>query len=573
MRSGSWRTRKQIQSSPTTCVLTLCLALSGCSENSPDKAAVAAPPWFEEQAERRGLAFQHQSGHSVRYQLPEIVGGGAALADLDGDGDLDAYLVQSGKLFAADGPGNQLFFNVGDGHFEEAAGGGGAGDKGYGMGVTAGDYDNDGDIDLYVTNVGPNVLLRNVGNGAFEDVSSIAGVDDPGWGTAAVFLDLDIDGDLDLFVVNYVDWSLETEQDCLGETTGLIEYCAPNNYAAPAADLLYRNNGDGTFTDVSEKAGMSAAFGNGLGVIGADFDGDGLTDIFVANDALMNQLWLNRGDLRFDDEAAIWGCAVDGYGLAKAGMGVAAADQDNDGDTDLLVVNLAGQTDSFFRNAGSYFVDATVAVGLTTRTKRYTRFGVAMADFDNDARLDLYEANGAISRSPEATSDDDYAEPNVLLQGLVGERFRQIEPLGGTARPLVHTSRGLAIGDIDNDGGLDLLIVNRDGPANLLMNQISGRGQWIRFEVLTRDGHDAHGATVSADVGALRVQRDVQTAGSYLASNDPRVHFGLGSESSVRNVVVRWPGETLEKFGDFESGATVTLQQGSSSVAVNTEKD
>jgi hypothetical protein len=533
----------------------------GCSEQSPNKAAVAATPWFEDQAQQRGLDFEHQSGHSVRYQLPEIVGGGAALADLDGDGDLDAYLVQSGELFAADAPGNQLFFNVGDGHFEEAADGGGAGDNGYGMGVTAGDYDNDGDIDLYVTNVGPNVLLRNDGNGAFEDVSSIAGVDDPGWATAAVFLDLDVDGDLDLFVVNYVDWSLETEQDCLGETTGLVEYCAPNNYAAPAADLLYRNNGDGTFTDVSEKAGLSAAFGNGLGVVGADFNGDGLTDVFVANDALMNQLWLNRGDLRFEDEAAIWGCAVDGYGLAKAGMGVAAADYDNDGDTDLLVVNLAGQTDSFFRNAGSYFVDATVAVGLTTRTKRYTRFGVAMADFDNDARLDLYEANGAISRSPEATSDDDYAEPNVLLQGLADEGFRQVELSGGTTRPLVHTSRGVAIGDIDNDGGLDLLVVNRDGPAYLLMNQVGRRGAWVRFEVLNRDGHDAHGATVSADVGALRVQRDVQTAGSYLASNDPRVHFGMGTESWVRNVVVRWPGGALEKFGDFEAGQTVTLRQ------------
>lgn len=548
-----------------TTILGFSLFVSGCAEKeaSTNDITQATAPWFEEQAQLRGLNFQHQTGHSLRYQFPEIVGGGVALADLDGDGDLDAYLVQSGKLFADNAPGNQLFRNIGDGYFEEVAGGGGAGDNGYGMGVTAGDYDNDGDIDLYVTNFGPNVLLRNNGHGEFEDVSVFAGVNDPGWGTAAVFLDLDVDGDLDLFVVNYVDWSLETEQDCLGETTGLVDYCAPINYAAPAADLLYRNNGDGTFTDISKEAGLSVAFGNGLGVVGADFNGDGLTDIFVANDAMMNQLWLNRGNLRFEDEALIWGCAVDGQGIAKAGMGVAAVDQDNDGDTDLLVVNLAGQTDSFFRNAGSYFVDETVSVGLTTKTKRYTRFGVIMADFNNDVRLDIFEANGAVSHSPEATSDDDFAEPNLLLQGLTGERFKLVEQMGGTKSPLIYTSRGVAVGDIDNDGGLDLLVVNRDGPANLLMNQIGSRGNWIRFEVLTQDGHDAHGATVSAHVGSLRVQRDVQTAGSYLASHDPRVHFGLGSESWVRNVIVRWPGGASEKFGDFKAGRTVRLQQSS----------
>ncbi|MCZ6642928.1 MAG: CRTAC1 family protein [Gammaproteobacteria bacterium] len=556
-----------------TTILGVYLSVSGCTENkvSPGETTQPTAPWFEEQAKLRGLDFQHQSGHTERYLFPEIVGGGAALADLDGDGDLDAYLVQSGRLFTDDAPGNQLFLNDGDGYFEEAAGGDAA-DNGYGMGVTAGDYDNDGDIDLYVTNFGPNVLLRNNGKGEFEDVSVVAGVDHSGWGTAAVFLDLDVDGDLDLFVVNYVNWSLETEQDCLGEKTGLVDYCAPMNYGAPAGDLLYRNNGDGTFTDISEEAGLSTAFGNGLGVIGADFNGDGLTDIFVANDAMMNQLWLNRGDLRFENEALIWGCAVDGHGIAKAGMGVAAVDHDNDGDTDLLVVNLAGQTDSFFRNEGSYFVDATVSVGLTTVTKRYTRFGVLLADFDNDTQLDLFEANGAVTHSPEVASEDDYAEPNLLLQGLTTKSFKQVEPLSSTSTSLTYTSRGMAMGDIDNDGGLDLLIVNRDGPANLLMNQIGSRSQWIRFEILNANGHDAHGATVSANVGSLRVHRDVQTAGSYLASNDPRVHFGLGSESQVRNVVVRWPGGVVEEFGDFKAGQTVQLRQ-NARLASKKEKD
>lgn len=548
-------------------ILGIFLSEIGCSDqelSTNQETQAPSLPWFEDQAQRRGLNFQYHSGHSDRYLFPEMLGGGVALADFDNDGDLDVYLVQGGRLFSDDPPGNQLFFNRGDGYFVKAADAGGAGDTGYGMGVTAGDYDNDGDVDLYVTNLGPNVLLRNNGHGEFEDVSVIAGVDDAGFGTAAVFLDLDVDGDLDLFVVNYVNWSLAIEQDCFSTGTAwtVADYCSPAAYRAPARDRLYRNNGDGTFTDISDAAGLGIAFGNGLGVVGFDANNDGLTDIFVANDMMVNQLWLNRGDLQFEDVAMLWGCAVDEHGVVKAGMGVAAADQDNDGDTDLLVVNLASQPDSFFRNQGSYFEDATVSVGLATSTKRYTRFGVVLADFDNDVRLDLYEANGAIEFSRDAITDDIYAEPNMLLRGLPGARFEEAQPQGGTERLLVYTSRGVAVGDINNDGGLDLLVVNRDAPINLLINTVSNRGKWIRFRVITRQGRDAHAATVSADIGSVRVYRDVQTAGSYLASNDPRVHFGLGDELWARNVAVRWPGGVLEIFGDFRAAGTVVLRQG-----------
>jgi len=548
-------------------VLGVLLGTIGCADKEAltDEKPQAAPhPWFEDEAESRGLNFQYQSGHSDRYLLPEIMGGGAALADLDNDGDLDAYLVQGGKVIAENRPHNQLFFNRGDGHFTEVADAGGAGDTGYGMGVAAGDYDNDGDVDLYVTNLGANVLLRNRGNGTFEDVSAAAGVDDAGWGTAAAFLDLDVDGDLDLFVVNYVNWSLSIEQDCFSTATGwnLADYCWPTAYGAPTRDRLLRNNGDGTFTDISDAAGLGLAFGNGLGVVGLDANSDGLTDVFVANDMMMNQLWLNRGDLRFEDDALLMGCAVDEHGVVKSGMGVAAADHDNDGDTDLLVMNLATQTDSFFRNDGTHFVDATVSVGLATATKRYTRFGLALADFDNDVHLDLYEANGAIGFSRESITDDVYAQPDVLLRGVAGPRFEEVKPQGGTQPALIYTSRGVAMGDVDNDGGLDLLVVNRDGPANLLMNSIPERGNWVRFRVLTSDGRDAHAATVSTDVGSVRVHRDVQAAGSYLASNDPRVHFGLGDESSARNVTVRWPGGVVESYGDFKAAGTVVLRRG-----------
>ena len=494
--------------------------------------------------------------------MPEIMGGGAALLDVDGDGDLDAYLVQSGQspvtASSSAAVSNQLFLNRGDGTFV-AAQESGAEDPGYGMGVTAGDYDNDGDTDLYVTNVGANVLLRNDGNGRFEDVTEFAGVGDPGWGTAALFADLDNDDDLDLFVVNYVNWSLGIERDCYDYGTGARNYCDPDNYDAPTHDRLYRNDGDGTFIDVSIEAGLGGVRGNGLGAISADFDQDGRLDVFVANDKTMDRLWLNQGELRFRDEALLWGCAMDDHGVAKAGMGVAAADTDNDGDSELLVVNIEGETDSFFRNEGAYFTDATATVGLATTSRGYTRFGVALADFDNDGRLDLYEANGRVAYSPEAQASDVFAEPNLLFRGRDGGRFDLVTSASGA--PL-HTSRALAVGDVDGDGGLDLLVANRDAPPYLLMNRVAGDNGWLGFRVLSRTGRNAYGATVSAMIGATRVHRDVQVGGSYLASHSPIVHFGLGGESVVRAVTVRWPGGAIESFGDFSVGGLVELRRG-----------
>ena len=514
--------------------------------------------WFEDEATARGLDFRHVSGAEGRYWTPEIMGGGAALADIDGDGDLDLYLVQGGTLTgAAPTPGNDLYVNAGDGQFTRIDPGA-AGDRGYGMGVTAGDYDNDGDVDLYVTNWGRNVLLRNDGSGRFEDATIEAGVGDPNWGTAAAFLDLDRDDDLDLFVVNYLNWSPGSAQDCVRT------YCGPTADDA-TADRLYRNNGDGTFTDVSEGAGLNGAFGNGLGIAGADFNEDGLTDVFVANDGMPNQLWLNEtgadGVLRFRDEALLWGCAVDDHGFAKAGMGVSAGDIDDDGRIDILVVNLERQTDSFYRNARTHFVDATSRVGLGVASRRFTRFGVALADFDNDGDLDLYQANGRIDHSPEFEGNDPFAEPNVLYE-RVEQEYEVVKPEGGTLGVLVHTSRAVAMGDVDDDGGIDLVVVNRDAPAYLLMNRVAGSGNWVRFRILNSAGRDAIGATVWATVAGTRQRRSVQTATSYLASHDPRVHFGLGQDPRIGDVRVRWPTGELEGFGDFAAGTVAALQFG-----------
>ena len=332
-------------------------------------------------------------------------------------------------------------------------------------------------------------------------------------------------------------------------------------------DRLYRNNGDGTFTDVTTEAGIHLAFGNGLGTVAADFNADGLPDLFIANDGTTNQLWMNAGDLRFEEECMLWACAMDSDGIEKAGMGVASADVDDDGDSDLLVVNLERQTDSFFRNEGSYFFDATRLVGLGTASMRHTRFGVALADFDNDGRLDLYEANGKIALSGLAEGDG-YAEPNTLYRGSIDDgaiRFDVLDPPGGVSPGLVHTSRAVAHGDVNGDGGIDLVVGNRDAPAYLLINT-SNRGNWARFRVLASVGRDAYGASVSATVADRRLSRDVQPSGSYLASNDPQVHFGIGNEDRVRGVVVRWPGGVEESFGDYPAGAVHELREAEGSV-------
>ena len=375
-------------------------------------------------------------------------------------------------------------------------------------------------------------------------------------------LDLDADGDLDLFVVNYLHWSKNIEQDCYGKAF-FVTYCGPTVYDAPAMDTLYRNNGDGSFTDITKEAGIHVAFGNGLGTVGADFNKDGLIDLFVANDTLVNQLWINQGDLKFTEECLLWSCAMDSNGIAKAGMGVASADVDDDADPDLLVVNLVRQSDSFFRNEGSYFFDATSLMGIVPVSMRHTRFGVTLTDLDNDSRLDLYEVNGKVEMQ-EPAEGDGFAEPNALLKGVLKDgrvSFSEVKPQGGVYPSLKHTSRGLAVGDVDNDGSIDLVITNRDAAPYLLINTIADKNNWVRFKVIT-NSRDAYGATVSVKLDAVQMNRDVQPSASYLASSDPRVHFGLGKSTSVKDVRVIWPGGVEEIFGNYAAGETYKLVQG-----------
>ncbi len=534
-----------------------------------DAAAQAEPvPWFENVTASCGIDFRHDTGADpTRPYFPETVGGGGALADLDGDGDLDAYLVQCGSLREPGGDRgrNRLYLNRGDGTFEDVTDGSGADDRGYGMGVAVGDYDGDGDEDLYVTNYGANALFRNEGDGRFTDVTETAGVGDPGWGTSASFADLDGDGDLDLFVTNYVTWSVETEIDCFN-VAGEPDYCVPTHYQSPSRDTLYRNDGDGTFTDVSESSGIHSSFGNGLGVVVADVTGDDRPDIFVANDKLFDHLWVNEGDLVFTEDALLRGCACDEDGYAKAGMGVAAVDWDEDGDRDLFVVNFANETDSYYDNDGTgFFFDRSVAIGLGFRTRKYTRFGVGFRDFDNDGHRDVYFANGRVAMpTGERPEGDPYEEPNLLFRGTEEDVLVEVEPMGGTG-PEAFTSRAAIFGDVDDDGGMDVLVVNRDGPVQMLRNVHPERGAWIGFDVKTPQGAAALGAWVTYSIDGQPRRRDVISGQSYLAASDPRVHVGLGSADGVTDVIVHWPDGTTEPFGDLPAGSWHELVRGAGS--------
>ena len=527
------------------------LLLAGCSDT--DTLPASGEVWFEEVAAERGLVFHHVSGYdaAMGYRMPEIMGGGVALFDADDDGDLDVYCVQSS--WESETARNRLFENTGGAHFRDVSAASGADDAGYGMGVAVGDYDGDGRSDLYVTNLGPNALLRNEGELRFSDVTASASVGHAGWGASAAFVDYDGDGALDIFVVNYLDWAPAREMPCRNPR-GELDYCSPQNYASPALDVLYRNLGDGRFEDVSLASGVGTRAATGLGVAVADFDEDGRVDLLVANDGMPDFLWVGNTDGTFTELGLVAGIALDQSGVAKAGMGVAVADIDGDGRLDVLVGNLEGQSDSFFVNEGGHFRDRTMRAGLGATSRPFTRFGMAWADFDNDGWLDLYQANGRVGRQGERFTDDPYAEPNLVLRGLGELRFEEQLPRGGTATAISRTSRGAAFGDLDDDGAIDVVVVNRDGPADLLLNVAPRRGAWVGLDLRNASGAPALGARVEARMAERIVVRHVAPAQSYLSSNDPRIHIGLGAATALTDVVVTWADGTRTEIGELAAG-------------------
>ena len=533
---------------------------------------------FVESAAATGLNFTHVNGATGKYYIAEEMGPGVALFDYDNDGDLDVFLLQGGPLDGkspSDNPAyptSRLFRNDltrgPDGkprlHFTDVTAQAGVGLRAYGMGVAVGDYDNDGDLDLFVTSFGPDTLFRNSGNGTFTDVTKEAGVSDPLWSASATFFDYDRDGDLDLFVANYLDFTIAGNKTCT-DSAGAPDYCGPRNYR-PVPDRLYRNEGNGHFTDVTEASGISRADGAGLGVVADDLNNDGWLDLYVANDATPNQLWINRHDGTFIDEGPLSGAALNAAGNPEGSMGIAAGDFDADGDDDLFVTNIIGETFVLYRNDGKgNFEDARVQTGLGALTAKVTGFGTDWFDYDNDGWLDLFVANGAVNViESERGQPNPFRMKNQLFHNTGNGRFVDASADGGPAFELGEVSRGAAFGDIDNDGDTDIVVTTNGGPVRLLINQGTFGNHWIdvalqdspvnRFGLGARIGIERNGKPT--------LWRRVHTDGSYLSASDIRSHVGLGPSAAIDAIVVQWLDGTRERWTKVDADRVVTLKRG-----------
>jgi hypothetical protein len=542
---------------------------------APPGSVPPAEPLFIEAAAKTGLVFTHVNGASGRYYIAEQMGSGVALFDYDNDGDLDVFLVQGGEL----GPGgaadprstSRLFRNdmaIAAGgprrlRFTDVTATAGVGWRQYGMGAATGDYDSDGDLDLFLTSFGPEVLFRNNGDGTFSDVTSQAGVSDPLWSTSATFCDYDRDGDLDLFVANYLDFTVADKKIC-SDALGARDYCSPKAYR-PVPDRLYRNEGGGRFADVTASAGIAKSYGAGLGVVAGDYNGDGWLDFYVANDATPNQLWINRRDGRFVDEGLISGAAVNAAGNPEGSMGIASGDVDADGDEDLFVTNIIGETFVLYESDGKGgFEDARGRWGLAQRTGGFTGFGTDWIDYDNDGWLDLFVANGAVNIVESLRGQrNPYRMKNQLFRNTGGKSFVETTGAAGPALATAGVGRGAAFGDVDNDGDVDIVTTSNGGPVRLLLNQ-AGAHHWLQVRLQQGTGNRfGLGARVVVErAGQPALSRRVKTDGSYLSASDIRAHFGLGTSSKVDAVVVTWPDGQVERWTAPRADRLLTLRPG-----------
>ena len=530
-------------------------------------AADAQLPQFVDATREAGIAFQHVNGASPDKHLVETMGSGGLFFDYDGDGWIDVFLVDGGSLAdpaVAKRARHRLYRNRGNGTFADVTDRSGIRHSAYGMGACAADYDGDGDPDLYVTNDGPNVLYQNRGDGRFADVTAAAGVGEPRWSAGCAFADLDRDGDLDLWVTNYVAADRRRSPFCGDAKRGVRFYCHPLNYD-PLPNTLYRNDG-GTFTDVSTASGVAALRSNGMGVVIVDDNDDGWPDVFVANDSLPNFLFRNAGKLRFRDEALTAGVAVAADGQPRAGMGIDAGDYDRDGRLDLVITNLDFQMHSLHRGLdGGMFAWSTIESGIGYATLPFVGFGVAFLDVDNDGRLELAIANGHIlDNAPEFRSGATYRQRKLLFRNTTGRRFAEVGRSAGPGFALEKVSRGLATGDIDNDGDLDLLVTNNGETADLLRNDLARRVPAALLVRLVGTGmnRDAIGARVRVTTGSVTQRRDVLAGSSYLSQHDLRLHFGLGAATEADVLEVLWPSGKTETLRGVAAGQIVTLQEG-----------
>jgi hypothetical protein len=521
---------------------------------------------FVEVTEAAGIDFRHQHGGSGEKFTVETMGAVGCFFDYDGDGWPDIYLLNGAPLPGLDlkeKPRNRLFHNRGDGTFADVTLKTGVGDAGYGMGCSSGDFDNDGDADLYVTNFGPNVLYANAGDGTFKDVTGAAGVADSQWGTSSAFVDYDADGDLDLYLVNYVDFTVEKNKWCGDFRRGLKSYCHPDVYEA-VPDRLFRNDGNGRFTDVTRKAGLHRPDGKGLGVVWSDYDRDGHIDVYVANDSTPNFLYRNNGDGTFKEATLVAGVGYSEDGRAEAGMGTDFGDIDNDGFMDLFVANLSDETNTLYRNNGDgTFTNHTFPSGLGEISLLYLGFGADFLDYDNDGDQDLVVANGHVLDDIQEYNDAiTYAERNFLFENGGGGRFREVGRERGRDFRLENVARGLAVADYDHDGDLDLLISTSNGPPRLLRNDSRNGHHWIHLSLVgTTSNRSAVGARVEVTTGDRRQVQEVRTGSSYLSQGDLGVHFGLGPATRIDRVEIFWPGGGREVFNNLPADRFHTIRQ------------
>ena len=497
-----------------------------------------------------GIQFEHTDGRSGKRLFNEFLGSGGGFFDYDGDGDLDIYLI-NGAIQVGNVenvlPHNVLYRNDGDGTFSDVTEAAGVGSTSYGTGATVGDYDNDGDLDLYVTNFGADQLYQNQGDGTFRDVTKVAGVGNEEWGTGCVFVDIDNEGHLDIYVTNYAKYDPKEDKPC--DERGVHVYCGPHSYPA-VHDTFYLSDGDGTFTDVSKRYRPSdLAPMHGLGVTFGDYDGDGDMDLYVANDQDPNFLFQNDGKGKFLEVALISGVCYNDMGKEEAGMGTDFGDYNNDGKLDITVSNYQTETNTLYHNHdSSFFIDNTIPSGIAEVTHGYLGWGIKFFDYDNDGYQDIFVANGHLMDNISVLEKHvSYPQRNLLFRNLGDGTFANVVSDDG-GLSLKKVSRGAVIGDYDNDGDLDILVTNCNQRADLLQNVVGNRNNWIQIKLDgLKSNRSGFGAKVKVVTGDHVQYREVHSGGSYLSFHDIRAHFGVGQSEQIDMLEVRWPSGQIDK--------------------------
>lgn len=537
-------------------------------------AQTSMPVTFTDVTRQSGITWVHDNALSSERYLPETVGAGCVFFDYDNDGWLDIYLVNSGPsdFFSPKKPlKNALYHNNHDGTFTDVTDKAGVAGGTFGMGAAAGDFDGDGWVDLYVTSYGRNILYHNNHNGTFADVTDKAGVAAPGWSTCAVWFDYDKDGKLDLFVSSFVQYT--KEMSCGNNRLGQKYYCIPRIFK-PQPSRLYHNNGDGTFTDVSRESGIADSPGKSFGVVATDVNNDGLTDLFVANDTMPNFLFVNKGNGKFKEMGLEAGVAYSDAGMPRSGMGVDSTDFDGDGWQDLFVANIDQELFSLYRNQHDLtFLDEPGEVGPATRL--LSGWGLKFFDYDDDGKPDLFLANGHPDDMVETvTTRVKYKEPLLMFRND-GGKLRNVTAQSGGVFGKDYSARGLAVGDYDNDGDLDVLISNNGGAPLLLRNDGGNRNNWLGLQlVATRSNPAAVGAVITWQSGGTKNTRLKMTGGSYLAAHDPREILGAGPGGKIDSVEIRWPSGRIDKLTNLPINAYVKVVEGEGlKAAVKTESD